>query len=247
MAISVKDRVVIITGGVGELGSAMARRLVQEGAKVVIADIQDGGSLVDELNQTGTATYVKTDVSSERDTHNMAKATQDAFGRVDVLINNAGIFTGKPFEQITLEDWQQRMRVNLDGPFLCTKAVLPAMKAQQSGRIINMGSDTVWMGTPGLAHYVTSKAGILGLTRALANELGPLGIKTVWVSPTLLDTPGTRAEFQQEHFDYVLGHTPIGKLETPENVTGLITFLCSEEAEFINGAAINIGGGISMH
>jgi len=130
---------------------------------------------------------------------------------------------------------------------LCTQAVLPSMKTQKEGRLINIGSDTVWMGTPGLTHYLVSKAGLLGLTRALASELGPLGIKTVWVSPTLMDTPGTRAAFAQEHFDYVLGHTPIGKFETPEDITGLITFLCSKEAEFINGAAINIGGGISMH
>ncbi|MFQ5794436.1 MAG: SDR family NAD(P)-dependent oxidoreductase [Candidatus Bipolaricaulia bacterium] len=247
MPISVKDRVVIVTGGVGELGSVIARRLVEEGAKVVLADIQDGAALEAELQKIGTAKYVETDVGDEGSTLNMAAVTQETFGRIDVLINNAGIYTGKPFEEITLEDWRERMRVNLDGAFLCVKAVLPAMKAQQAGRIINIGSDTVWMGTPGLAHYVASKGGLLGLTRALATELGPLGIKTVWISPTLFDTPGTRQAFLQEHFDYVLSHTPIGKFETPEDVAGLVTFLCSDEAEFINGSAINIGGGISMH
>ncbi|HED04274.1 MAG TPA: SDR family oxidoreductase [Candidatus Fraserbacteria bacterium] len=247
MPISVKDRVIIVTGGVGELGSAMARRLVVEGAKVVLADVRDGTALESELNQIGVAKYVKTDVTQEADTCRMAEDTRQAFGRIDVLINNAGIYTGKPFEEITLEDWQQRMRVNLDGAFLCIKAVLPAMKTQQDGRIINVGSDTVWMGTPGLAHYLTSKAGLLGLTRALATELGPLGIKTAWISPTLLDTPGTRQAFTEETFDYILNHTPIGKFEKPDDVTGLVTFLCSKDAEFINGAAINIGGGISMH
>lgn len=247
MPISVKDKIVIVTGGVGEVGSAIARRLVQEGAKVVIADVQDGQALVDELHQQGEAKYVKTDVGEEEDTLRMAEETEEAFGRIDVLINNAGIYTGKPFEEITLADWRERMRVNLDGAFLCTKAVLPAMKRQEKGKIINIGSDTVWMGTPGLAHYVASKGGLLAFTRGLATELGPLGITTVYVTPTLLDTPGTREAFLQEHFDYVLSHTPIGKFESPEDVTGLITFLCSDEAEFINGAAINIGGGISMH
>lgn len=247
MAISIQDKVVIVTGGVGEIGSAIARRLVEEGAKVVIADIADGSDLEAELNDIGEAKYVKTDVGSEEDTQRMAEEAVNAFGRIDVLLNNAGIYTGKPFEEITLEDWRERMNVNLEGPFLCTKAVLPAMKEQGKGKIINMGSDTVWMGTPGMTHYVASKGGLLGMTRALANELGPLGITTVYVTPTLLDTPGTREAFAQEHFDYVIGHTPIGKFEKPEDVTGLITFLCSDESEWINGAAINIGGGISMH
>lgn len=247
MPLDIKDRVVIVTGGVGDLGSAICRRLVQEGARVVVADVADGTALVSELTRRGQALYVKCDVTSEADTQEMAFRTREAFGRIDVLINNAGVYTGKPFEEITLSDWRQRMSVNLDGAFLCIKAALPAMKVQRDGRIINIGSDTVWMGTPGLAHYLTSKAGLLGLTRALATELGPMGIKTVWISPTLLDTPGTRKTFLQQHFDYVQSHTPLGKLEKPEDVTGLVAFLCSAEAEFINGSAINIGGGISMH
>src|SRR5579883_1731973 len=212
MPIDVNGKVVIITGGAGAIGTAVARRLLADGAKVVIADARDAPDLRSELRSMGDALY-----------------------------------PGKPFEEITLEDWRERMRVNLEGPFLCIKAVLPAMKRQGRGKIINIGSDTVWMGTPGLAHYVTSKAGLLGLTRALATELGPLGITTAYVTPTLLDTPGTRQAFLQAHFDYVQSHTPIGRLETPEDVAGLILFLCSDDAAFVNGAAINIGGGISMH
>lgn len=247
MSISVRDKVVIITGGAGELGSAMARRLVREGARVVVADIRDGSALVAELRRHGEARYVRVDVSEEADTRRLAEETTAAYGRIDVLVNNAGIVTPKPFAEISLEEWRARLRVNLDGPFLCTQAVLAAMREQRRGRIINIGSDTVWMGTPGLAHYVASKGGLLALTRALATELGPLGITTVYVTPTLLDTPGTRQAFLQGHFDYVLSHTPIGRLETPEDVSGLIVFLCSDDADFINGAAINIGGGISMH
>lgn len=247
MTISVQDKVVIVTGGVGAIGSSISRRLVEEGAKVVIADIKDGQALEHELRRFGEAKFINVDVRSEQDTLRLAREAYLAYKRIDVLINNAGQLTPKPFEEITLEDWRERMQVNLEGPFLCTKAVLPFMKEQKKGKILNMGSDTVWMGTPGLAHYVTSKGGLLAMTRALANELGPLGITTAYVTPTLLDTPGTRGVFQQSHFDYVLGHTPIGKLERPENVTGLIVFLCSDDAEFINGSAINIGGGISMH
>lgn len=247
MPISVAGRVVIITGGAGELGSAMARRLVGEGARVVVADIRDGSGLVAQFRGPGEARFVRADVGEEADTLRLAEETLRAYGRIDVLINNAGIVTPKPFAEISLADWRARLRVNLDGAFLCTQAVLPVMREQRRGRIINIGSDTVWMGTPGFAHYVASKGGLLALTRALASELGPLGITTVYVTPTLLDTPGTRQAFHQAHFDYVLSHTPIGQFETPDDVCGLIVFLCSDEAKFINGSAINIGGGISMH
>lgn len=247
MPISVSGRVVIVTGGAGEMGSSISRRLVQEGAKVVVADIRQDDTLIAELQAAGDAIFVKTDVTSEAETENMASETIKAFGRIDALVNNAGLFTAMSWDQLTLAEWKKRMSVNVDGTFLVTKAVVPAMTAQGAGKIINIGSDTVWMGTPGFAHYVASKGAVLAFTRAIATELGPRGITSVYVSPTLLDTPGTRSAFAQGHFDYVIGHTPIGKFEKPEDVNGLIVFLCSDEAGFINGAAINIGGGISMH
>jgi len=247
MPIGVQGKVVIVTGGTGEIGSSIGRRLVQEGAKVVLADVREDATLIQELQSAGDAIFVKTDVTSEDDTARMAAEALKAFGRIDALINNAGLFTALPWDQLTLAEWKKRMAVNVDGTFLATKAVVPAMTEQGGGKIINIGSDTVWMGTPGFAHYVASKGAVLGFTRAIANELGPRGITSVYVTPTLLDTPGTRQAFQQGHFDYVLGHTPIGRFEKPEDVNGLIVFLCSDEAGFINGAAINIGGGISMH
>ena len=247
MAISITGKVVIVTGGTGEMGSSVARRLVQEGAKVVLADIREDPALLDELNATGEATFVKTDITFEEETVNLAKTAETRFGRIDAVVNNAGIFTALPWDQLTLDEWRTRMRVNVDGVFLVTKAVEPVMTRNGGGKIINIGSDTVWMGTPGFAHYVASKAAVLGFTRAIASELGPRGITSVYVTPTLLDTPGTRDAFPQGHFDFVLSHTPIGRFETPEDVNGLIVFLCSDDAAFINGAAINIGGGISMH
>jgi NAD(P)-dependent dehydrogenase (short-subunit alcohol dehydrogenase family) len=247
MPIGVQGKVVIVTGGTGEIGSSIGRRLVQEGAKVVLADVREDATLIQELQAAGDAIFVNTDVTSEDDTARMAAEALKAFDRIDALINNAGLFTALPWDQLTLAEWKTRMAVNVDGTFLATKAVVPAMTEQGGGKIINIGSDTVWMGTPGFAHYVASKGAVLGFTRAIANELGPRGITSVYVTPTLLDTPGTRQAFQQGHFDYVLGHTPIGRFEKPEDVNGLIVFLCSDEAGFINGAAINIGGGISMH
>ena len=249
MPISITGKSIVVTGGAGEIGSALAKRLVAEGANVTLADVKDGQASAEELSAAGpgNAIFVKTDVSSQEETEAMAQAAVSAFGAIDALVNNAGLFTAVPWDELTLEEWRTRMRVNVDGTFLATKAVVPQMTKQGMGKIISIGSDTVWMGTPGFAHYVASKAAVLGFTRAIANELGPRGITSVYVTPTLLDTPGTRAAFPQGHFDYVVGHTPIGRLEKPEDVNGLIVFLCSDEADFINGAAINIGGGISMH
>jgi len=250
MPISIKGKVIVVTGGAGEIGSAICRRLVEEEAAVVMADIADGRAIAADIKKAkrgNKIVFVKADVTLEKDMAKMAAAALKHFGRIDALINNAGLFTALPWDELTFDEWKKRMRVNVDGAFLATKAVVPAMREQGKGKIINIGSDTVWLGTPGFAHYVTSKAAILGFTRALAHELGPQGITTCYVTPTLLDTPGTRAAFPQGHFDYVLLHTPIGKLETPEDINGLIVFLCYDEAAFINGAAINIGGGISMH
>ena len=212
MAISIEGKVVIVTGGAGEMGSAIARRLADEGAKVVIADISDGSALAAELAQDGDAVYVNTDVTSEESTQAMAQAALDAYGRIDAIVNNAGLFTAKPWDELTLADWKERFAVNVDGTYLATRAVVPAMTEQGGGKVINIGSDTVWMGTPGFAHYVASKGAVLGFTRAIANELGPRGITSVYVTPTLLDTPGTRAGFAQGHFDYVLqphAHWPL--------------------------------------
>jgi NAD(P)-dependent dehydrogenase (short-subunit alcohol dehydrogenase family) len=247
MPISVEGKAVVVTGGVGEMGSSLARRLVREGAKVVVADVADGAALERELKEEGEALFIRTDVSSEEETRRMAEAAEGAFGRIDALVNNAGLFTAKAWDELTLEDWRERFRVNVEGTFLATKAVVPVMEKGGGGKIINIGSDTVWMGTPGFAHYVASKGAVMAFTRAIATELGPRGVTSVYVTPTLLETPGTRAAFPQGHFDFVLSHTPVGRLEKPEDVNGLIVFLCSDEAGFINGAAINIGGGISMH
>lgn len=249
MAITIQGKSIIVTGGAGEMGSAIARRLVGEGANVLIADVADGASLAAELSAKGPgkAIYQRTDVTLEAETQAMAATAIKEFGAIDALVNNAGLFTALPWDQLTLAEWKRRFEVNVEGIFLATKAVEPQMSKQHAGKIINIGSDTVWMGTPGFAHYVASKGAVLGFTRAIATELGPRGITSVYVSPTLLDTPGTRKSFMQGHFDFVLSHTPIGKFETPEDVTGVIVFLCSDDAAWINGSAINIGGGISMH
>src|SRR5688500_19691752 len=127
MPISIQGKVVVVPGGTGEIGASLSRRLVAEGAKVVLADIREDAALTKELDPAVDAVFVKTDVTSEADTQNMAARALEAFGRIDALVNNAGLFTALPWDQLTIDEWRKRMAVNVDGTFLATKAVVPAM------------------------------------------------------------------------------------------------------------------------
>jgi len=167
-----RGKVAIVTGGGRHIGAAYARKLAVEGAAVVIADVLDGSEVVSEIERnSGKAMALKIDVSSEADTLRMASETIKAFGRIDILVNNAAIFIAlnrRPFYEITAEEWDRVSAVNIKGPFLCAKAVFPQMKQQQSGKIINISSSTVFSGTPLFLHYVASKAALVGMTRSLA-------------------------------------------------------------------------------
>ena len=171
-----KDRVVIVTGGARGIGRSYVQALAKEGARLVVADIADAGESVEEARSAGgEAVAVPTDVTDEDSTQAMAKAALDAFGRIDVLVNNAGIagrFARVPVEEVTVELWDRVMAVNAKGMFLCAKAVLPAMRAQKSGRMINISSHTFYLGASGMIAYTTSKGTVLAFTRALARELG---------------------------------------------------------------------------
>ena len=158
-------RVAIVTGGAGTIGAAYCRGFAKEGAAVVVADMGDTAPLVTELEESGhQATGVTVDVADRASTEAMARAVLDAFGRIDVLVNNAAFFktvTRGPFEDISVEEWDTTMAVNVRGPWLCARAVLPAMKSQGSGRIINISSNVVWKGVPGFLHYTTSKSALV--------------------------------------------------------------------------------------
>lgn len=169
-------RVAIVTGGARHIGAAYCRRLAEEGAAIVIADILDGASVADEIGtKGGRALALKVDVSKEEDTNRMAAEAVKAFGRIDILVNNAAIFINiqrHPFYEISTDEWDRVSAVNIKGPFLCAKAVFPQMKEQKSGKIINISSSTAYWGTPNFLHYVASKAALIGMTRSLAREVG---------------------------------------------------------------------------
>ena len=177
----------------------------------------------------------------------MVASAIEKFGNIDVLINNAGIVTDKPFSEKTVEDWQKTIAVDLIGPFICVKAVIPTMQKQKSGRIINISSTAGRMvSTLGGAHYTTSKTGLLGLTRAAAKELGRYGITVNAVCPGMIDTELTRESAAPDVLDRLAAGYPVPRLGTALEVADLICFAASESAGYITGAALDINGGDLM-
>lgn len=247
-----ENKVVIVTGGARGLGKVFCLAMAEEGAKVVVADILDN-----EAQQTakeikdkgGSSISIKVDVSSEKETSRMAEKTVREFGRIDILVNNAAILHGlgrRSFSEISAEEWNRLMAVNLGGAFLCAKAVFPQMKEQQKGKIINMSSETAFTGSKGFLHYVTSKGGILSLTRSLAAELGEYGIRVNSVAPGLTDTEAART-ITDDIMKYDTSRTPLGRLEQPDDLVGALIFFASDESDFITGQALVVDGGRYMH
>src|SRR5262245_9509160 len=191
-----KGKVGIITGGAAGLGLAYARRFLEEGARVVVADIVDPAPALRELGSAGEVHAVRSDVASAAAVEAMVSEAVRRFGRVDILVNNAALFAGltpTPFEQIQEAEWDRLMAVNVKGVWLCCRAVAPVMKAQRSGRIINIASAIVAKGTPLLMHYVASKGAVIAMTRVLARELGEHGVAVNALAPGLIMSDTARA------------------------------------------------------
>ncbi|WP_028238933.1 SDR family NAD(P)-dependent oxidoreductase [Stutzerimonas azotifigens] len=248
-----KDKVVIITGAAQGIGATYARAMAAEGARVVVADVLDGSALVDELRGMGSeALALKADVSDETSAATMAAATMERFGRIDVLVNNAAIYASlkmKGFEEIDLGEWDRVMAVNVRGPFVCARAVVPYMKAQGYGRIINISSGTPFKGTPGLLHYVTSKGAVLALTRALARELGDHGIAVNTLAPGLVLSEGVvaNAEMRERLTAPVIASRAIKRDQMPDDLIGPLLFLASDDSAFMTGETVVVDGGSVMH
>lgn len=248
-----EDKVAVITGAGQGLGRAYALRFAEEGAYIVVADIQEDNahSVVQEVqNLGGKAVAVKVDVSDAVSVGAMIEQALEQFGQVDVLINNASIFSTikmKPFEEITLEEWNRLMSVNLTGSFLCCQAVSPHMRERKQGRIVNISSGVVLMGRPWYAHYVASKAGIIGLTRALANELGGDNITINAITPGPTETEVPRETVSPEQAKAMIEAQAIHRRETPEDLAGVAVFLASEDSGFITGQVINVDGGLNFN
>jgi NAD(P)-dependent dehydrogenase (short-subunit alcohol dehydrogenase family) len=246
-------KVAIITGGARGIGRAFALRLAEEGGRIVIADVIDGAGVREEIVRKGAeALAVHADVSDEESTRGMARKAIETFGRIDILINNAGLFTSlgkKPFYEISGEEWDEVLRVNLKGVFSCCKAVYPQMKKQGKGKIINVSSSTFFRGAPNFIHYVASKGGIIALTRSLAREVGDDGICVNAIAPGLTVSQTVQANpiYPEEYLRSVARSRCLKRDETPDDLTGTILFLASDDSDFITGQTINVDGGLMFH
>jgi 3-oxoacyl-[acyl-carrier protein] reductase len=250
-----RDRVIIVTGGAHGIGRVYCEAFAREGAKLVVADLDhaSGEDVARALTKDGgEALAVRVDVAEPADTERMARATLDRFGRIDGLVNNAALFqrpamSRVPFERIPVDEWDRLMAVNLRGVFLGCRAVVPAMKAQRYGKIVNISSGTVFYGAPNAAHYVTSKAGVIGLTRSLARELGEHRITVNAIAPGLtisMDEVDAARDAQNQQR---LQARSIKRTELPEDIVGAAVFLCTAESDFITGQTLVVDGGAQMH
>jgi NAD(P)-dependent dehydrogenase (short-subunit alcohol dehydrogenase family) len=229
------------------LGRAVAARLYERGAAVAVnvRDPQRAAAAAAALGDRALA--IPGDVSAPGTPEAMVRETLDRFGRLDIVINNAAIATATRFEDLTADEWRRTLEVNLTAPFLLTKAALPAMKAQRYGRIVNISSTAGRMvSTLGGADYTSSKAGLLGLTRATAKELGRFGITVNAVCPGMIDTELTRETASPDLLDRLAASYPVPRLGTPLEVADLICFAASEAAGYITGASLDINGGDLM-
>jgi 3-oxoacyl-[acyl-carrier protein] reductase len=240
-------RVAIVTGAARGLGRSAALRLHARGASVAI-NVRDAARAAEHASALGgRALAVPGDVTADGAPARMVQQTLDHFGRVDIIVNNAALATSTRFADLSLEQWRLALEVNMTAPFLFTQAALPIMKAQHYGRIINISSSAGrTVSTLGGAHYTASKAGLLGLTRASAKELGKFGITVNAICPGMIDTELTRENAPPDLLERLAASYPVPRLGTAEEVADLICFVASEEAGYLTGASLDINGGDLM-
>jgi NAD(P)-dependent dehydrogenase (short-subunit alcohol dehydrogenase family) len=246
-----KDKVAVITGAANGIGQAFAKRLAEDGVHVAIADMADAAQTVKLVETAGrNALGLVCDVADEDSVAAMAKQVQEKFGHADIVVNCAGIYPQQDFAAMTFADWRKVLAINLDGTFLVTAAFVPGMRARQWGRVVNMASSTFGSVTTGFAHYVASKGGVIGFTRALAGDLAADGITVNAIAPGLTRSPGTIARnprpgfaTMDAEFVAVASLQAIKRPEVPDDLVGALSFLTSDEAAFMTGQTLNVDGG----
>ncbi len=250
-----KDKVVIVTGSARGMGRVIALRCAAEGARLTVCDVLDVKPVAQEIEKAGRqALALKTDISSETATAEMAKKTYERFGRIDILVNNAAIIGGieipdfmKPVDQLTGSDWERILNVNVKGTFLACKAVLPYMKAQKKGTIVNISSTTAYTGSPAFLHYATSKGAVLTMTRGLAAALGEFNINVNAVAPGPVATEAMKALIHDDAAQSMASKQILKKPIQPEDIAAAVVFLASDEAAMITGQTLPVNGGEYMH
>jgi 3-oxoacyl-[acyl-carrier protein] reductase len=239
-------KVAIVTGGNGGIGLGMARGLAEAGAAIAVVGRNEAKSVaaVAELQRAGArAIPVATDVTDKEAVTAMVERVQGEFGRIDILVNNAGIAgVNKTVADLSYDEWRQVMTINLDGPFLCCKAVVPTMMKQNYGRIVNIASIAGKEGNPNASHYSASKAGVIALTKSLGKELAGTDIAVNAVTPAAAKT-AIFDQMTQQHIDFMLSKIPRGRFLKVEELAALVTWMASEECLYTTGAVFDISGG----
>jgi NAD(P)-dependent dehydrogenase (short-subunit alcohol dehydrogenase family) len=246
------DKIAVITGAASGIGQAFAQRLAEDGAHVVIADVQPADETARLVEAAGRkALLVTCDVASPDSVAALAAEVERKLGRCDILVNCAGIFKLQAFDEMTFADWRRTLSVNLDSIFLTCSAFAPGMKRRGWGRIVNMASSTFSTVTSGFAHYIASKGGVIGLTRALATEFGPHGVTVNAIAPALVRTPGAMARGlrsgetdMERSFAVAASRQAIPRGQVPADLAGTISFLTSDDAAFVTGQTLYVNGGL---
>jgi NAD(P)-dependent dehydrogenase (short-subunit alcohol dehydrogenase family) len=244
-----EGKVAIVTGAAQGIGRAIADGLAREGARIVVADLQNAEETAAVYSE-GVGLTV--DVAKEEDVERMVREAVERCGSIDVLVNNAGLYASlamRPFTEIPLEEWRRVMDVNVASMFLTSRAVVPVMREQGGGKIVNISSGTPFRGVPFLLHYVTSKGAIVAFTRALAKELGKDSIHVNCVAPGFTMSDGVKAqpEVVEKLRDVSVAARTIQRDQVPEDVVGAVVFLCTPAADFITGQTMVIDGGQFFH
>ena len=238
-----ENKIAIITGGASGIGKATAEKFVQEGAKVIIWDLDEkrGNELANALG----AKFAKINTSNYQEIEKAAKAVNDEFGRIDILINNAGITRDSTVKKMTVEQWQQVIDVNLSGVFYCSKIISEYMVANGWGRIINASSVVGLYGNFGQANYVATKSGLMGMTKTFAREFGRKGVTVNAIAPGFISTEMVAA-MPEEVLAGMKAKVPVGRLGEPKEIANAYCFLASDEASYINGHTLSVDGGMTV-